>query len=192
MLSPAMSRVPVSLRMLVLLPLLAAGVDLTRATAACGAQAQTCLEAAGRGWLGVAAVLLVVAYAAGTGLLVARGARPSASGRVPGFARLWALATVGLFVAATGQDVLAQALGGQAALGGSPLGVLGLCAAGGALLALALRTARDAAELVADLSPRAPRALLLLAAAVRGGTARPAYVPATVRGTRRGRAPPHR
>ena len=49
-----MGRIPLTVRALVLVPLLAVLVDGMRATLACGPQAETCLEAAGRGWLGAA------------------------------------------------------------------------------------------------------------------------------------------
>ena len=51
-----MRRMPLTLRALVLVPLLAAVVDMARATLACGPHAETCLEAAGRGYLGSAGV----------------------------------------------------------------------------------------------------------------------------------------
>ena len=54
-----MRRIPLTLRALVLVPLLAVLVDSARATLACGPQAQTCLEAAGRGWLGAAGLALL-------------------------------------------------------------------------------------------------------------------------------------
>src|SRR4051794_24687260 len=89
----AMVRRSLTLRLLLLLPLLATGVDLLRATLACGPRAQTCLEAAGRGWLGAVAVGLVVLYAVGGALVLARAARglTARRERPPGFLRLWAL-----------------------------------------------------------------------------------------------------
>ncbi len=146
----AVHRVPVSLRTLLLLPLLAAGVDVTRAMAACGSQAQTCLEAAGRGWLGPAAGVLVVLYALATAHFVARRARSSDHSS---FAQLWLLGTTGVALACTGQAVLARAFSPDATLGGTPVGVLALCAVAGALLALLLRATDDLAEH----RPRAPR-----------------------------------
>lgn len=146
----AVNRIPVSLRTLILLPLLAAGVDLARATAACGSQAQTCLEAAGRGWLGPAAAVLIVLYALATAHFIARRA---GAGKPRGFGQRWLLGTTGVVVACTGQAVLARALSPDAALGGTPLGVLALCAAAGAVLALLLRATDDLAEQ----RPRAPR-----------------------------------
>ena len=146
----AVNRIPVSLRTLLLLPLLAAGVDLTRAAAACGSQAQTCLEAAGRGWLGPAAAILIVLYALATAHFVARRAQ---SRDRRGFAELWLLGTTGVAIACTGQAVLARAFAPEATLGGSPLGVLALCAIAGALLAMLLR----ATDELAEHRPRAPR-----------------------------------
>ena len=58
-----MHRLPLTLRALVLVPLPAVGVDLARATLACGPRAESCLEAAGRGWLGPVGVVLVLLYA---------------------------------------------------------------------------------------------------------------------------------
>ena len=144
-----MNRIPVSIRTLILLPLLAAGVDLTRATAACGAHAQTCLEAAGRGWLGPAAAVLIVLYALATARFVARHAH----GHRRSFTEMWLLGTTGVAVACTGQAILARAFSPDAALGGSPLGVLALCAVAGAVLAFLLRLTDDLAER----APRAPR-----------------------------------
>ena len=57
-----MRRIPLTLRALVLVPLMAVLVDAMRATLACGPQAETCLEAAGRGWLGAAGLALLGAY----------------------------------------------------------------------------------------------------------------------------------
>ena len=44
-----MRRIPLTLRALVLAPLLAVLVESARATLACGPRAETCPEAAGRG-----------------------------------------------------------------------------------------------------------------------------------------------
>jgi hypothetical protein len=154
-----MSRVPLTLRMLVLLPLLATGVDLTRATLACGPDAQLCLQAAGQGWLGSAAVGLVPLYALGLALVLARTARglgAATAGTRPSFARLWLLGSAGVGAVCTGQIALAQQLGSGAPLGGSPLWTALLCLAAGALLALAMR----AADAVGELRPAAPRVRL--------------------------------
>src|SRR3954468_7416895 len=127
------------LRALVLVPLLAAGVAQTRAVVLCGSHAQSCLEAAGRSWIGLWGVALIALYSLALALLVARGARPPAA-TPPTFARLWALGTAGVAAACAGQGLIAAALGG-APLGGGWLGLLALCAVAGALLALALRVA---------------------------------------------------
>jgi hypothetical protein len=140
-----------NLRLLLLVPLLAAGVDFARATAACGSRAQTCLEAAGRGWLGPWAVLLVVASLAGVGLLLARGAQRSV---LPSFGRRWAMGTAGLLAACAVQDAVARLAGGGA-LGGGQIAVVALCAVGGALIAFLLRAVDTAARLLARV-PRLP------------------------------------
>ena len=85
-----MRRIPTTLRALVLVPLLAVVVDMARATLACGPHAETCLEAAGRGYLGTTGVVLLLVYALGLGLWVARLAR--GRGDTPGsesVLRLW-------------------------------------------------------------------------------------------------------
>src|SRR3954463_8268133 len=134
-----MLRLSPTLRALLLVPLLAAGVDQARAVVLCGSHAQSCLEAAGRGWVGLWGVALVALYALAIALVVARGARHAAAAP-PGFLRLWALGAAGVAAACGGQGLIAAALGG-APLGGGWLGVLALCVVAGALLALALRTA---------------------------------------------------
>ncbi len=177
------ARIPLSVRTLILLPLLAAGVDLTRATAACGTHAQTCLEAAGRGWLGPVAVLLLIAFSVATAWRLVR--------RLPStptsFVRLWALGTTGVAVACTGQALLARALGGNdTVLGGSAPGVLALCVVAGALLALVLRVT-DRASLPPLKAPRPGGRSRLEWLYVRADR-RPALP--VRRGPRRGRAPP--
>jgi hypothetical protein len=144
-------RFPLTLRALLFVPLLATGVDQVRAVALCGSDAQSCLEAAGRGWIGLWGVALIALYAVVIGLLVARAAVPAAR---PSFARLWAVGTAGVAAACGGQALVAGAVGG-ASLGGGWLGLAALCVLAGAVLAAALR----AAPRVADaLRPRAPRA----------------------------------
>jgi hypothetical protein len=147
-----MARVPLTLRMLILLPLLATGVDLTRATLSCGPDAQLCLQAAGQGWLGHAAVVLVPLYALGLAVGLARAARGLGAGRGgaperPGFLQLWLLGSAGVGAVCAGQLVLAGELGG------SPWWTALLCLVAGALLAWAMR----AADAVRALSPAAPR-----------------------------------
>src|SRR5215213_8009212 len=75
-----MRRIPPTLRALVLVPLLAVLVDSARATVACGPQAETCLEAAGRGWLGAAGIALLGVYSVVLALAVARIAGGAAVG----------------------------------------------------------------------------------------------------------------
>ena len=78
-----MRRIPLTLRALVLVPLLAVLVDAMRATLACGPRAETCLEAAGRGWIGAAGLALLGAYSVVLALAspASRAAPPSATGR---------------------------------------------------------------------------------------------------------------
>jgi len=152
-----MARLPLTLRALVLVPLLAVGVDLARATIACGPRAESCLEAAGQGWLGAAGSALLVLYALGLALVVSGLARGRSLGRAPSLPRLWLTGTAGVAAVCGGQALLAGALGDGAALGGGWPELLALCAVAGALLALALRIAPAAEELVRSLRPGAPR-----------------------------------
>ena len=122
------------LRALVLVPLLAAGLDQARASLLCGPDAQSCLDAAGQGWLGAVGTVVVVAYMLGIAALVARLARGRGAHPL-----LWVVATAGLWAACGGQAVLASALGAGVALGGGWVPLLAIGAAVGALLALALR-----------------------------------------------------
>src|SRR5215212_11799057 len=105
-----MQRLSPTRRALLFVPLLAVGVDQTRAVVLCGADAHDCLEAAGRGWIGIWGVVLVAAYALALGLVVARAAVPARPR--PGFARLWAVGTAGVMAACGGQALIATALGG--------------------------------------------------------------------------------
>ena len=149
-----MHRLSLSLRALLLVPLLALGVDHARAGLACGPRAESCLEAAGHGWLGVTGVVLLVLYACGLALVIGR----MAARRRPGFLRLWLLGAVGVAAVCGGQALLAAALGDGAALGGGWLELTAFCALAGAGVALALRVAPAAARLVLGLRPAAPRA----------------------------------
>src|SRR3954452_12924522 len=146
-----LSRLPLTLRALVLVPLLAAGMDQMRASLVCGPGARTCLEAADQSGLGFAGILVLVAYALGSALLVARLARGRPS------LGLWAVGTAGLWAACGGQALLVSALGGAAALGGGWLQLLALRLLAGAVLALALKALPAARELVRSLRPAAPR-----------------------------------
>jgi len=157
-----MNRLPLTLRALVLVPLLAVGVDLARATVACGPRAESCLEAAGHGWLGPAGSVLLVLYAAGLACAVAALARGGSAGaRTPGFLRLWLVGSAGVAAVCGGQALLAGALADGGALGGGWLQLLAFCVAAGALLALALRIAPAAIELVRSFD--APRVALAAA-----------------------------
>ena len=145
-----MRRVPLTLRALLLVPLLAAGVDQARAVVLCGGHAESCLEASGRGWIGLWGVALVVVYAVALGVLVARAGAPAAR---PPFLRTWAVSTAGVAATCGGQALVASAVGG-APLGGGWLGLLALCVLAGAVLAATLRAAP---AVVRALRPAAPR-----------------------------------
>jgi hypothetical protein len=85
-----------------------------------------------------------------------------------------------------GQMLLAGVVDTGAPLGGNPLGVVALCVAAGAVLALAMRAVRAARDLV----PRAPRARLV-AVPVLALLAPPALaVAAPLAAPARGRGPP--
>jgi hypothetical protein len=172
-----MARLPLTLRALLLVPLLAVCVDRARATLACGPRAESCLEAAGQGWLGAAGSVLLVLYAVGLALAIAGACRGRATpaGRAPGFLRLWLIGTAGVAAVCGGQALLAGALGDGGTLGGGWIELLAFCAVAGAVLALALRVAPAAEELVRSL--RAPRPLIA-AAVLRQPAPRPALRPA--------------
>ena len=144
-----MRRLPLTLRALVLLPLLAVLSDHTRATLLCGPRAQSCLEAAGQGWSAALGIGVLTLYAAALALLVARLARSS-----PGPGRLWAVTTGAVWASCAAQAAFASLLGTGAALGGGWLGLLALGVLAGGALALALRVAP---KLVRALRPSAPR-----------------------------------
>jgi hypothetical protein len=154
-----MARLPLTLRALLLVPLLAVGVDQARATLACGPRAESCLEAAGAGWLGAVGSALLVLYALGLALAVAGLARGRSlhAGRAPGFLRLWLIGSAGVAAVCGGQALLVGALGDGGALGGGWAELLAFCAVAGALLALTLRIAPAVEELARSLRPRAPR-----------------------------------
>jgi len=114
-----MRRIPLTLRALVLLPLLAVLTDQTRAAVLCEPGSQSCLDAAGQGWYAAAGIAAVALYAAGLALLVARLA-----GEAPGLGRLWAVATGAVWTSCAAQAGLASLLGAGSALGGGWLGLL--------------------------------------------------------------------
>jgi hypothetical protein len=184
---------PHAVRAALLVPLLAVAADQTRATVFCAPGAESCLEAAGRGWLGPAGIVLLAIYALGLALWVARQARrPAAAGRVAPVARLWLIGSAGVASLCGAQALLAGSLTDPAVLGGGWAELLGLCAASGGVIALALRAAPAAAALVRDLRPAALRPVVLHALA-RAFPA-PAFVPARAPRTpaTAGRAPPTR
>jgi hypothetical protein len=158
-----MCRLPLTLRALVLVPLLAVGADLARATLACGPRAESCLEAAGRGWLGPVGVVLVLLYAFALALGVARlaqggGRSEAVDGTAsPSLLRSWLVATLGVGAACAGQALIAGGLGDPATLGGGWTVLAASCVAAGAIVALALRTAPAVASTVRELRPAAPR-----------------------------------
>ena len=115
----------------------------------CGPDAQSCLDAAGQGWLGAAGTLLLVAYMVGIAALVARLARGRSAPPL-----LWIVATAGLWAACGGQALLASALGAGAALGGGWVPLLAIGTAVGALLALALRVVPALARAWRLVAPR--------------------------------------
>jgi hypothetical protein len=159
-----MRRIPLTLRALLLVPLLAVAVDMARATLACGPHAETCLQAAGRGYLGATGVVLLVLYALGLAAWVGRLAR--GAGGAAGSAstlRLWLVGSAGVAAVCAGQAVLAGATGDPAALGGGWPQLAAFCLAAGAVIALALRAAPAAAAMVGELRPGAPRVRLALA-----------------------------
>ena len=173
-----------TLRALVLLPLLAVGADQTRAALLCGPRAQSCLEAASSGW-NTAGVLALMLYGAGLALLVAHLA-----GAAPGFGRLWALATGAIWLSCGAQAALATGVGAGSMLGGGWLGLLALGVLAGAVLALALRVAPAARSLVRSLRARAPRLQQLAAIASRPLQRSPLGASAARLRLMRGRAPP--
>jgi hypothetical protein len=179
-----MRHLSLTLRALVLLPLLAVGADQTRAALLCGPRAQSCLEAASSGW-STAGVLALVLYGLGLALLVARLA-----GAAPGFGRLWALATGAIWLSCGAQAALATGVGAASLLGGGWLGLLALGVLAGAVLALALRVAPAARSLVRSLRTRAPRLQLFAAIASRPLQRSPLGASAARLRLMRGRAPP--
>ena len=177
-----MRRLPLTLRALVLLPLLAVMTDSTRAAVMCGPRAESCLEAAGHGWAADAGVIAVMLYALGLALLVARLA-----GSAPGFGRLWAVATGAVWASCGAQAALAASLGAGSALGGGWLGLLALGVVAGGVLALALRVAPRIAR---SLRPSAPRLHSFAAVASRPLERSRMGASAARLRLRRGRAPP--
>jgi hypothetical protein len=151
------TRLPLTLRALVLVPLLAAGIDQMRVSFVCGPDVRSCLETAGDGRFGLAAMLLLAVYASAIAALVARVAQRR---RAP--AALWIVATAGVYAVCGGQAVLAELFGGGAVLGGGWLQLAALGAAAGAILTLALKAVPAARALIHRLAPRLPRVVELV------------------------------
>jgi hypothetical protein len=143
------SRLPLTLRALVLVPLLAAGIDQMRVSFVCGPDVRSCLETAGNGRFGVAAMLILAFYTSAIAALVGRIAQRR---RAP--VLLWIVATAGVYAVCGGQAILAELFGGGALLGGGWLQLAALGAAAGALLAVALHVFPAARELIHELAPR--------------------------------------
>jgi hypothetical protein len=146
------ARFPLTLRALLLVPLIAATVDQVRASVVCATPAQSCLETVGGGSFGVVGVIVLLAYALGVAVVVGRLAA-----RRGGIASRWMVGAAGLAALCGGQALLIAALGDGGALGGGWLELLALCGAAGGLLALALRVAPAALAFVRSLRPAAPR-----------------------------------
>jgi hypothetical protein len=189
-----MHRVPLTLRALLLVPLLAVAVDQARAGLVCGSRAETCLQAAGQGWLGGAGIALLVVYSLAAALFVGRLARGDRrpSPQPASLLRLWVVASGGVAAVCGGQAVLARALGAPGALGGGWTVLLVLCVLAGAVIALALHAAPAAAALLRSLRPGAPRPRVAPAVAYHA-PAPPSWRPrALLSLAGAGRAPPHR
>jgi hypothetical protein len=167
---------------LVLVPLLATGIDQARVSLVCGPDVRSCLETAGNGRFGLAAMLVLALYTSAIATLVARVARRRSASPL-----LWLVATAGLWAVCGGQAVLAELLRGGAVLGGGWVQLLAFGAAAGAVLTFALKALPAARALIHRLAPRLPVSTEF----VRAGLA-PHAAPTFLRFTRlaRDRAPP--
>jgi hypothetical protein len=179
-------RVPLTLRALLLVPVIAVLADLARVTFACAPGAESCFQAAAQGWLGPLGSVVLAVYAVALAFVVGR----LAAGGRGSLSRLWLIGAAGLAAVCLGQALLVGAIADAAALGGGWLELLALCSAAGGIVALALRVAPAAAALVRSLRPRAPRPRLepvvaLAAPALPVRRIGPPLSPATA-----GRAPP--
>ena len=166
-------RIPLMLRALVLVPLLATLADHAR-TAVCSPGGETCLEAAGGG----PSAAVMIAYALALALLVGRLARGGSLGR------LWLLGSLGTAAVIGGQAALAADAG---ALGGGWAELLAFCALAGGVIAFALRVVPSLVRRLRPSAPRLPAGALLTLAfpALPAGFAGTPRTPATA-----GRAPP--
>ena len=121
----------------------------------CGTRAETCLEAAGRGWMGPAGIALLVSTRSRLALWVGRSARGGGTAAgAPSLGRLWLTGSGGVAAICGGQALIAGAIGGPGSLGGGWIGLLALCIVAGGLIAFALRAAPAAAAFVRELRPR--------------------------------------
>jgi len=170
------------LRALVLVPLLAVGIDQLRVSFVCGPDVRSCLETAGNGRFGLAAMLILAFYAAAIAALVGRVARHR-----PAPWLLWAVATAGVYAVCGGQALLADLFGGGAMLGGGWFTLGGFGVAAGALIAVALHVLPAARELLRELAPRL-REIISFTVALAQTPATPQLAPLS-RSTR-DRAPP--
>src|ERR1700755_3081824 len=137
------------LRALVLVPLLAVGIDQMRVSFVCGPDVRSCLETAGDGRFGLAAMVILAVYASAIAALVGRVAQRR---RAP--ALLWLIATAGVWAVCGGQALLADIFGGGAMLGGGWLTLAALGVAAGGVIALALHVLPAARQLLRTLAPR--------------------------------------
>jgi hypothetical protein len=169
-------RLPLMLRALILVPLLAAGLDQARVSLVCGPDAQSCLDAAGSGRFGAAGTALLIGYVLAIAGAVGRMSRERGS--------LWIVAVAGLWAACGGQALLASALGTGALIGGGWLPLLAFAAAAGAMLALALRSVRT---LIRTRVPRSFARVELVLCGTAPAVTPPLLLPAAAT---RGRAPP--
>jgi hypothetical protein len=175
-------RLPLTVRALMLVPLLAVLADQARVALACAPDGQSCLETAGQGSLGAFGVVVLVLYALvlafGVGRLLVRQQR---------LLSRWLIGAVGVAAVCGGEALLAGMIGDAGALGGGWPEVLAMCAAAGGVIALALRVAP---AIVRSLRPSAPRlrAVAIFAVAAPTAVARRVLTPLATAAA--GRAPP--
>ena len=178
----AVRRLPLTLRALMLVPLLAVLADQARVTLACAPGGQSCLETAGQGSLGAVGVVVFVLYALvlafGVGRLLVREQR---------LLSRWLIGAAGLVAVCGGQALLAGTIGDAGALGGGWLELLAICAAAGGVIALAVRLAP---AIVRSLRASAPRLRPVAIFAVAAPTAVARRSPAPLATAAAGRAPP--
>jgi hypothetical protein len=180
-------RVPLTLRALLLVPVLALLADLARVTFACAPGAESCLQAAAGGWMGPVGTVVLAIYAVALAFGVARLATAGGRASLP---RRWLVGAAGLAAVCLGQALLAGAIADPAVLGGGWLELLALCCGAGGVIALALRVAPAAAALVRSLRPRAPRPRLDAVVALAAPALPVRRIGAPLSPAAAGRAPP--